>query len=411
MKNLAKISAVLLTFLIVSCNDKPNSELGQNEESNNTEKMESAGGSEELEEENEEEGVVKISTEQAQTIELQMSGIEEKTLGNNIKVTGMLELFPQDKANISPFVGGNVKSIKVIEGDKVRKGEVLAYLEHPDIISMQQEYQEKNDELVFLKQDFERKQTLYGKGVSSGKEFQMAQSKFRSTTSSVNGLKSKLQLLGINTSKVAEGQIYSAVPITSPISGFVDEITVSLGDYVAPQSKMFAISDNSEIHVDLKVYEKDVSLVKVGQVVYFTVAAKPGQILKGKIHAIGKTFETDPKALHVHADIHNEDKELLPGMYVEGRIVQGEKMVKAVPEGAIVKNGERSFIFILDEDESEQEENKLRFKMIPVSTGLNDLGFVEIYIAEQLPENVKIVTNGAYMLSSEMIKSELGDDD
>mgnify|MGYP003644159316 FL=1 len=411
MKNLAIISTVLLTFLIAACNDKPDSELGQNEESNITDKIKLKGESEEFEEGNEEEGIVKISTEQAETIGLQMSGIEERTLGNNIKVTGMLELFPQDKANISPFVGGNVKSIKVIEGDKVRKGEVLAYLEHPDIISMQQEFQEKNDELVFLKQDFERKQTLYDKGVSSGKEFQMAQSKFRTTTSSVNGLKSKLQLLGINISKVAEGQIYTAIPITSPISGFVDEVMVSLGDYVAPQTKMFAVSDNSEIHVDLKVYEKDVSLVKVGQVVYFTVAAKPGLILKGKIHAIGKTFETDPKALHVHADIHNNDRELLPGMYVEGRIVQGEKMVKAVPEGAIVKNGERSFIFILDEDESEQEVNKLRFKMIPVSTGLNDLGFVEINIAEQLSENVKIVTNGAYMLSSEMIKSELGDDD
>lgn len=411
MKNLAIISTVLLTFLIAACNDKPDSELGQNEESNITDKIKLKGESEDFEEGNEEEGIVKISTEQAETIGLQMSGIEERTLGNNIKVTGMLELFPQDKANISPFVGGNVKSIKVIEGDKVRKGEVLAYLEHPDIISMQQEFQEKNDELVFLKQDFERKQTLYDKGVSSGKEFQMAQSKFRTTTSSVNGLKSKLQLLGINTSKVAEGQIYTAIPITSPISGFVDEVMVSLGDYVAPQTKMFAVSDNSEIHMDLKVYEKDVSLVKVGQVVYFTVAAKPGQILKGKIHAIGKTFETDPKALHVHADIQNNNRELLPGMYVEGRIVQGEKMVKAVPEGAIVKNGERSFIFILDEDESEQEENKLRFKMIPVSTGLKDLGFVEINIAEELPGNVKIVTNGAYMLSSEMIKSELGDDD
>ena len=411
MKNLAIISTVLLTFLIAACNDKPDSELGQNEESNITDKIKLKGESEEFEEGNEEEGIVKISTEQAETIGLQMSGIEERTLGNNIKVTGMLELFPQDKANISPFVGGNVKSIKVIEGDKVRKGEVLAYLEHPDIISMQQEFQEKNDELVFLKQDFERKQTLYDKGVSSGKEFQMAQSKFRTTTSSVNGLKSKLQLLGINISKVAEGQIYTAIPITSPISGFVDEVMVSLGDYVAPQTKMFAVSDNSEIHMDLKVYEKDVSLVKVGQVVYFTVAAKPGQILKGKIHAIGKTFETDPKALHVHADIQNNNRELLPGMYVEGRIVQGEKMVKAVPEGAIVKNGERSFIFILDEDESEQEENKLRFKMIPVSTGLKDLGFVEINIAEELPGNVKIVTNGAYMLSSEMIKSELGDDD
>jgi cobalt-zinc-cadmium efflux system membrane fusion protein len=148
--------------------------------------------------------------------------LEKRNLGNNIKVTGRLELFPQDKANISPFMGGNVRSIKVIEGDKVRKGEVLAYLEHPDIISMQQEYQEKNDELVFLKQDFERKKILFDKGVSSGKEFQMAQSKFRSTTSSVNGLRSKLRLLGINASKVEQGEIYSAIPITTPISGYVE---------------------------------------------------------------------------------------------------------------------------------------------------------------------------------------------
>jgi len=411
MKNLAKISAVLLTFLIVSCNDKPNSELGQNEESNNTEKMESAGGSEELEEENEEEGVVTISNEQAETIGLETNPLEERNLGNNIKVTGILDLFPEDRANISPFVGGNVSSIKVIPGDNVRKGQVLAYIEHPDIIAMQQEYQEKNDELVFLKQDFERKQTLYDKGVSSGKEFQMAQSKFRSTTSSVNGLKSKLRLLGLNPSKVAEGEIYPAIPIITPISGYVGQVMVSLGDYVAPQSKMFAISDNSKIYVNFKVYEKDIKQIKKGQQIYFSTASMSDEILKATVRSIGQTFESDPKAIEVLADIQNEDKELLPGMYVEGRIVQGEKMVKAVPEGAIVKNGERSFIFILDEDESEQEENKLRFKMIPVSTGLNDLEFVEINIAEQLSENVKIVTNGAYMLSSEMIKSELGDDD
>jgi cobalt-zinc-cadmium efflux system membrane fusion protein len=400
MKHIKIISSMMAIVLLMACNNKAESKLDHNE----TQTSEHSEG-EEAGHENEE-GVVTITQAQAETIGLEMKPLEQKNLGNTIKVTGQLELFPQDRANISPFVGGNVRSITVIEGDKVSKGQVLAYLEHPDIITMQQEFQEKNDELVFLEQDFERKKILHEKGVSSGKEFQLAQSKFRSTTSSVNGLRSKLKLLGINTSKVLEGQIYSAVPITSPISGFVDEVMVSLGDYVAPQTKMFTVSDNTEIHADFKVYEKDIHKVKEGQEIYFTVASKPNELLKAKIHAIGKTFETDPKALHVHADVHNEDKELLPGMYVEGRIVQDEKMVYAVPEAAIIKEGEQSFIFILDED-GEKEANKMKFKMIPVSTGITDLDFVEINLPANVPKGIKVVTKGAYTLSSEMVKGEL----
>lgn len=406
MKKIAIISSIVLTIMLIGCNGKSNSEIPNSETNETSENSKSA---EEGENEEGEEGVVEITNEQAETIGLELKQIEEKSLGNSVKVTGILELYPQYKANISPFVGGNVSSIKVIEGDKVRKGQVLAYLQHPDIISMQQEFQEKNDELVFLQQDFERKQTLFDKGVSSAKEFQMAQSKFRSTTSSVNALRSKLELLGLNISKIKSGEIYASVPITSPIGGFVDEVMVSLGDYVAPQTKMFAVSDNSEIHADFKVYEKDIYKVKEGQQIYFTVASKPDQLLKAKIHAIGKTFETDPKAIHVHADIHNEDKELLPGMYVEGRIVQGEKMALAVPEEAIVKNGEKTFICV--EDKDNEEENKLRFNMIPVNTGMTDLGYVEISLPAGISKDITVVTKGAYILSSEMIKAELGDDD
>lgn len=413
MKHIKLINSIFLILLLMACNDKPEGELGHNDEQN-SEKVESEESHDEGEEghaeEEGEEGVVEITKEQAETIDLELKPIEQRSLGNTIKVTGQLELFPQDKANISPFVGGNVRSINVIEGDKVNKGQVMAYLEHPDIISMQQEFQEKNDELVFLEQDFERKKILYEKGVSSGREFQMAQSKFRSTQSSVNGLRSKLKLLGINTSKVLEGQFYSAVPIASPIGGFVDDVMVSLGDYVAPQTKMFTVSDNSEIHADFKVYEKDIHKVREGQEIYFTVASKPDELLKAKIHAIGKTFETDPKALHVHAHVSNNDKELLPGMYVEGRIIQDEKLAYAVPEEAIIKEGEQSFIFILDE-EGKKEAKKMKFKMIPVSTGITDLGFVEINLSVELDKDVKVVTKGAYILSSEMIKGELGHDD
>lgn len=400
MKYIYIISLALITSLLIGCNNS-NSGSEHNEETANSEEM--------GEGQNKEEGVVQLTTQQAETIGLEIQTLEKRSLGNTIKVTGQLELFPQDRANISPFVGGNVRSINVIEGDKVSKGQVLAYLEHPDIISIQQEFQEKNDELVFLDQDFERKKILHEKGVSSGKEFQMAQSKFRSATSIVNGLKSKLRLLGINTDKVLQGEIFSSVPITSPISGYVDEVMISLGDYVAPQTKMFTVSDNSEIHADFRVYEKDIHKVKQGQEIFFTVASKPGILLKAKIHAIGKTFENDPKALHVHADVHNDDKELLPGMYVEGRIVQDEKMVLAIPEDAVVMEGEQASIFILDEGEK-QEKDKLRFKMIPVTLGIADMGFVEISLPENISENVKVVTKGAYTLSSEMVKGELEHD-
>lgn len=405
MKNIAILSAVLLTFMLVSCNDNPKSELSQTEEHIMEEAPNGEEGHDE-EGEREEKAIVEISKIQAETIGLELSELEEKKIGNNIKVTGQLELFAQDKANVSPFIGGNVSSIKVIEGANVRKGQILAYLEHPDIISIQQEFQEKNNELVFLKQDFERKQTLYDKGVSSGKEFQLAQSKLRSTTSSVNGLRSKLRLLGLNTDKVAEGEIYSAVPVTTPLTGFVDNVMVSLGDYVAPQSKMFTVSDNSKIYVNFKVYEKDINQVKTGQQIYFTTTSKPDELLKATIRSVGKTFKTNPKALEVLADIDNKNGDLLPGMYVEGRIVQGEKIALAVPEKAIVKEGEQSFIFILDET-GDKEENKIKFKRIPVTTGVTDLGFIEISIRQDLPKNVQIVSDGAYTLSSEMVKGEL----
>ncbi|AFL82936.1 RND family efflux transporter, MFP subunit [Belliella baltica DSM 15883] len=403
MKNILLVSTVLFTLMFMSCNDAQKSELGHNE-AEGVSKTE-AGGEDAH---GEEEGVVELTKQQAETIGLEMKPLEERNLGNNIKVTGTVELFPQDKANISPFIGGNVSAIKVIPGDNVSKGQVLAYIEHPDIIAMQQDYQEKNDELVFLKQDFERKQTLYDKGVSSGKEFQMAQSKFRATTSSVNGLRSQLRLLGINPDKVAEGQIYSAVPITTAISGYVDEVMISLGDYVAQQSKMFSISDNSKIYVNFKVYEKDIKQIQKGQQIYFSTASHPDELLKATVRSIGKTFNTDPKALEVLADIENKDKNLLPGMYVEGRIVQGEKKGFAIPEAAIIKEGEQSFIFILDEDEDEEmEAGKMKFKMIPVTVGITDLGFVEVNLPTDVKQDAKVVTKGAYTLSSEMVKGEL----
>lgn len=403
MKKITIILCIILAVL-VACDNSGNQDVktGHSEE----------GPREE--DHGEESSTVSITKEQANFIGLELGEIQQKSLGGTIRVTGRLGLYPQDQARISPFIGGNVKAIYVIEGDRVNKGQVLTLLEHPTYIQMQQELQQLSIQLDYLRQEYERKEKLYKEQVSSGREFQKAKSEYLSTGAAFKGLKSKLRLLGVDIVKVLNGGISSSIPIRSPINGYVNDINISIGDYIDPQIDMFVVTDNSRVHVDIRVYEKDIYKVKEGQTVYFTVANQPGMILEAVINSVGQTFEDDPKSIHVHADIENKQGDLLPGMYVEGRIVENERLTDVVPEDAVVTEGGQSYIFVKIEesdlaDNSEMEEGHeelLTFAKVEISTGVRDGGFVEIMLSSALDSPV-IAQKGAYTLSSEMVKGEL----
>jgi membrane fusion protein, heavy metal efflux system len=352
---------------------------------------------------------VSITQAQAKVLNLKTSIILRKSLGNNIKVNGFLDLYPQDEANVNAFIGGNVSSIYFVEGDKIRKGQVLARLEHPDYLQMQQELQQSVNELDYLKTEFERKEKLYKEEISSGREFQKARSEYYSTQSKIKGLKAKLKLLNLNVSKVLAGELFPTVPVIAPIDGFVGEVYVRIGDFANPGVNLFYITNNAKTHVDFRVYEKDIYKIKVGQKAYFTIANKPGELIEAHIQTIGRTFEDDPKAVHIHALIDSKvTTDLLPGLYVEGRIVESEKMMDVIPEEAIVTEGIRSFVFVKGET---HEDGDFTFNVVDVTTGVNDAGFVEVTFADSLPKEAEIVTKGAYMLSSELIKGQLEHDD
>jgi len=403
-----KISIIIYIFLasLAACNNST-------DKVSEVDKVENDQTGETQEEES---NTVSITEQQAEVIGLELGKIEQKSLGNNISVTGRLDLFPQDQARISPFIGGNVKAVYFIEGDKVRKGQTLALLEHPDYIQLQQELQQLTSQLSYLEQEYIRKKKLYEEEVSSGREFQLAKSEFLSAKSAVKGLKLKLKLLGLDVDKVVNGEIFSTIPIITPIDGYVKDVRISLGDFIEPQFDMFEITNNSLVHVDFRVYEKDIYKVTKGQKAYFTVANKPGRLLEAKIHSVGQTFEDNPKSVHIHAYIVNPPEGLLPGMYVEGRIVESEKLTDVVPEDAILTEGGKSYVFVKaeaedhneDENSDDEEAHKeLVFRKVAVITGVRDAGFVEINVSPPLPENTLVVFKGAYTLSSEMIKGEL----
>ncbi len=299
-----------------------------------------------------EEGTVSLTERQMDAIGLKLIEIEERNMNIAVLVTGSLELAPQDRADVSPVLGGIVKQINVFEGDKVAKGDVLAVLEHPDYIQLQQDYISNLRMHEYLEKEYERQKRLYDEKVGSGKDFQKVSAEFNNSEATTMALEAKLNMLGLDASEVAKGVIFPTLNIVSPMKGTVSMVETNMGAYAEPLSKLFEIVNNDMLHADLMVYERDISKINLGQKIYFSTSSLPELELKAKIYAISPAFESDPKVVHVHANITTKNKALIPGMYIHGRIVADNIMTMALPEHAIVVEQEKSYIFVKTDGEA-----------------------------------------------------------
>jgi len=192
--------------------------------------------------------------------------------------------------------------------------------------------------------------------------------------------------------------------LRSPMNGYVREIKANTGVFVQPEMSLFEIVDNHHLHIDLKVFEKDLPYIKEGQIIQFSLQSQPDELMEAYIFAIGKALDRAERTVDVHAEIKEEKGNLLPGMFVEARIILDDKKVPTLPDDAITVDKGLFYIFVKEEE----HEDETHFVKIPVLKGVSDFGFTEIKLLEALPENAEIVTEGAYFLMAQSKKGEEG---
>lgn len=385
------ISALLLATVITACGEKEK----ENHSETDTHVEESDGHAE-----NEE---VMLSAEQFQTLNMKTDTLGLRTMSGYVEANGTLEVPPQNEAGITTMVGANVVSIEVIEGDKIEKGQVVAYLSHPNIIQLQTDYLNAYSNRNFLQKTYYRQQKLYDAGVGSGANFQKAEAEYQASKAMVNGLEAQLRMLNINTAAVQKGTIAQYVALRSPIEGSVQKVGVKTGQYVEPQTELFEVVNTHHVHADLMVFEKDVFRIKEGQKVTFTLQSNPDKEFVAEIYSVSKSFENAPKAVHVHADIENKSGNLLPGMYIQGKIQVENLQTKALPESAIVKEGDNYIAFLV-----EKENDDWSFKPLEVLVGEKDGNWVAVTFKKEVAPNTIFAYNNAYYLSAELKKGEEG---
>ena len=367
---------------------------------------------------------VELNEAQFKASSIELGTFADKNLSEVIKANGYTKLPPQNQADVSVFTTGIVKTINVMEGQRVSKGQTIATIESPEFTKIQESYLTSKSNLEYLKLEFERQKTLSDEEVNSKKVFQKTKSDYEIERARFNSLQKQLNTLHIS----GNGNSTATVPVIAPISGNITEIYIKIGSNVEAGKPLMNIVDNSKLHVDLLVYEKDLFKVKQGQNVRFILTNQNNTEINGKIFSVGKSFENETKSVAVHADISNNQQKLIPGMYVNALIDAGANTVKALPTEAIIKADGREFIFVLEEghkeevahdekeghnhedgDKHEEAEGKtFHFQRIEVKTGTTQLGFTQVSLLQKIDTNAKIVLKGAYYIQSHLLKSEGG---
>jgi len=335
-----------------------------------------------------ESSVANLTEKQVQSIGITTGTLEQRSFSTILKVTGKVDVPPQNLISVSVPLGGYLKSSHLIPGMFVRKGESIAIIEDQQYIQLQQDFLTTQSKISFLENEYQRQKDLNQSKASSDKVFQQAEMELKTQKISVKSLAEKLKLAGINPEKLNENSISKSINIYSPISGYVSKVNVNIGKYISPTDVMFELVNTSDIHLALKVFEKDLDKLNIGQKVTAYTNTYPDKKYACEILLIGKSLSEERNTdVHCHFEVY--DKALIPGTYMNAEIAITNAKSYVLPEDAIVRFENKYYVFL--------KKTASQFEMVEVQIGKTEKGFTEIIKTENL-NNQTLVIKGAYSL-------------
>ena len=363
------IIIILSVFLILACSKK---------EETKTEETFAISGNQ-----------ITLTDLQKKTAGIETTTLNNQNIGNKILLTGQINVPPTGMAGVSATTGGIVKVARFMPGNYVSRGQTLAVVENPEMAQLQQDYLQAKANLGYAQKDYERQKYLNKYQASSDKATQRAASEAQNQNAAVNGIASKLKSYGINPSSVSSGNIRKSVAIIAPISGYVSKVNVTLGQFVSPAEVLYEIVNNGETHLALKVFEKDLNKISLGQKVYGFTNQNPEKKYAATVALIGKDFTPDRSVL-VHCHLIDKDASLIPGTFMNAEVEVGATEGFIIPDDAIVTWENKQYIF--------EEIKPKTYKMFPITIGNSENGYTQLVNFDIRNANKTFVTKGAYHL-------------
>src|SRR6187551_3283870 len=257
------------------------------------------------------ENVITLTDAQIKNSKIKAGKIEQRSFSSIIKVNGRIDVPPQNMVSVSVPLGGYLKSTKLLPGMHINKNEVIAVLDDQQYIQLQQDYLVAKAQFSFHESEYNRQKVL------------------------IRSLEEKLKLLRINPYNLTENTISKSIRIYSPIDGFVSKVNVNIGKYITPGDVMFELVNPTDIHLNLKIFEKDLDKLFIGQRLSAYTNNNPTKKYSGDIILISKDVAPDGTT-EVHCHFDSYDKVLFPGMYMNAEIELRNNLRNVLPDEAVV---------------------------------------------------------------------------
>jgi cobalt-zinc-cadmium efflux system membrane fusion protein len=397
------IAFALLSMLLMGCDrkDAPRKE---------KQKTEAHGKTQMSGEKQEEAEAVILSAEQVKAAGIETQEVTSGTFGTPLSATAMIELNNDRVSRIGSRVAGRIVKVAASQGDRVKAGQPLAYLESVDLDQAWSDYAKAKGRQALSAASLKREETLFEKKIAPEKDVLRARQEFSEAEADLALTSKRLRILGVEESKLgspsdALKNNHPLIAIPSPISGVVVEKSVTQGEMVNPEKVLFTAADLSTLWVVIDIYEKNISQIKPGLEVKLFVAAYPDTAFKGRISYVGDVMDEKTRTVKARVTVDNAKGLLKPGMFAtvsmdSGRDSRADKIV-IIPEEAIFLDGSERYVFL--------REAGGRFAVRRVSAGATSGEKIEI--KEGLKAGDRVVVKGVFALKSELKKELLHADE
>jgi len=380
--------------------------------------------------------IIELDERREKIAEIKVEPAGLKTLDQPLEFSSTVESPADTTGAIYSLVNGVVTRILVNAGDTVKKGQIVAYVNSPDIAEGQATYLHalskikecqaaKNlikTRIELSKRDENRLASLVKDGIAAQKEVEAAKGRVTGSQSEMvaadsallaaeaqlRAARSRINSLGMDIPTQEVDNVTSELPIKSPISGIITQRFVNPGQTVGPaslasgakSSAIAAVADLSKVWVMLEVPQSQVSRIKQGATVNFRTEVAPGKIYTGTVTRLGQSFDAVSHTALVRTEIPNRNFVLKPGMLV---IATVEGMSKSLTKPTIALSAVQN---IDGQDYVFVALGQHRYKKRLVHCGERTSSAV--IIDSGLTPGEPIVVNGAFTLKTESVKASMG---
>lgn len=339
--------------------------------------------------------LISITQQQFDEAGMEMGEMQDKVFFTTITANGYIDVPPESKAIIGSYFGGKVVSLKVIEGQKVQKGERLAAIEHPMFIELQQQYLETKLQTFMLQKEWERKQQLSDNQITSPKELQQAETAYQLSQASLQALAEKLRMMQLDPDQLSVSEISPVIWLRSPISGYVAKVMAASGQWLNPEDAVINVVNTNRFRLFLDVFEKDIPLLKTGSKVIARLPDNSLPTFGGEVEGIGKLIDTYNRTVSVLVNVtEGQLEQLIPGMFMTATIEAAEKNLPALPETAIIEADDHQFVLVFRKKEGDH----LYFEKLEVETQTQYQGFANIKSSASINSQDSFLLRGGFQL-------------